>query len=550
MTDAPPTVRGLVLARVDEDAVGLRAGDDSWTWREVVDGARVRSGWMNALVPGGGRERPHVGVLMDNVAEFPFLLAAAALSDATLVGLNATREGAELARDIDHTDCDVVLAAGPHVATARALGLDVEVIDVTTTTWQERLAAHADAPLPDGPGDPQAPFVLILTSGTTSAPKAVVCSAGKIGAQGSAVARIVELTAADTSYVAMPLFHSNAIIAGWGPTVAAGATLALRERFSASAFIDDVRRYGATYANYVGTPLSYVLAQPVRDDDADNPLRIVFGNEGAPADIPRFAERFACRVVDGYGSTEGGLSIARTPDTPEGALGVGVGDVRVLDPDTGRECAVAQLDETGRLTNPDEAIGELVNLGGRGAFEGYWANADAEADRIRDGRYHSGDLGYRDADGFLWFAGRTDDWLRIGGENVGVGAIQRILSRHDHVIEACVVGVPDTTAGDQVLAALVTTEDFDAGAFVHWLRGEPDLAPRCLPRYLRVVDDLPRTGTGKVLRRQVRIAAWLPADTLIVGADGPRPLGEDDRDDLRSAFAAAGRGHVHPGGES
>ncbi len=544
------TVRGLVLARADDEGVGLRVDDHVWTWAEVVDGARIRAGWMHALAPRDGRERPHVGVLMDNVAEFPFLLAAAALADATLVGLNATRQGAELARDVDHTDCDVVLAAGAHVRAARALDLDVEVVDVDDPSWRERLGAHADAPLPSGSGDPQAPFVLILTSGTTSAPKAVVCSAGKIGAQGSAVARIVELTSDDTSYVSMPLFHSNAIIAGWGPTVAAGATLALRERFSASSFIADVRRYGATYANYVGTPLSYVLAQPSRDDDADNPLRVVFGNEGAPADIPRFAERFGCRVIDGYGSTEGGLSIARTPDTPEGALGVGVGDVRVLDPDTGAECVVARLDEAGRLLNADEAIGELVNLGGRGAFEGYWANADAEADRVREGRYHSGDLGYRDADGFLWFAGRTDDWLRIGGENVGVGAIQRVLSRHRHVIEACVVGVPDATAGDQVLAALVTTPDFDAGEFVTWLQAEPDLAARCHPRYLRVVDDLPRTGTGKVLRRQVRTAAWLPADTLVVDDEGPRPLGAGDREELRRAFATAGRAHVHPGGES
>lgn len=542
------TVRGLVLARAGDDAVGLRTGDRSWTWREVVDGARVRAGWMDALAPGSGRERAHVGVLMDNVAEFPFLLAAAALAEATLVGLNATRSGAELARDIDHTDCDVVLAQGDHVGAARELDLPVEVIDVDDMDWARRLASHAETELPEGSGDPQRPFVLILTSGTTSAPKAVVCSAGKIGMQGGAVARIVELTAEDTAYVSMPLFHSNAIIAGWAPAVAAGATLAVRERFSASSFLDDIRRHGATYANYVGTPLSYVLAQPPRPDDADNPLRVVFGNEGAPADIPRFAERFACRVIDGYGSTEGGLSIGRTPDTPDGALGVGVGDVRVIDPDTGRECAVARLDGAGRLLNPDEAIGELVNVGGRGAFEGYWANPDAEADRLRDGRYHSGDLGYRDADGFLWFAGRTDDWLRLGGENVGVGAIQRTLTRHAEVIEACVVGVPDAVAGDQVLAALVVTPDFDPTEFVTWARGVDDLASRCLPRYLRVVDDLPRTGTGKVLRRLVRNDAWLPQDTLLVDATGPRPMSAADRAALQSAFAGAGRAHVHPGG--
>jgi len=99
------------------------------------------------------------------------------------------------------------------------------------------------------------------------------------------------LTSADTVYVPMPLFHSNAIMAGWAVGLAAGAALALRRRFSASAFLPDVRSFGATYANYVGKPLSYVLATPARPDDADNPLRIAYGNEGAPGDLARFAGR-------------------------------------------------------------------------------------------------------------------------------------------------------------------------------------------------------------------------------------------------------------------
>jgi hypothetical protein len=95
----------------------------------------------------------------------------------------------------------------------------------------------------------------------------------------------------------------------------------LRRKFSASQFLPDVRHYGATYANYVGKPLSYVLATPERPDDADNPLRAVYGNEGAPADVERFARRFGTVVQDGFGSTEGGIAIGRTPDTPPGALG-------------------------------------------------------------------------------------------------------------------------------------------------------------------------------------------------------------------------------------
>ena len=130
-----------------------------------------------------------------------------------------------------------------------------------------------------------------------------------------------DLGPSDICYLSMPLFHSNAIMVGWSVALASRGSLALRRKFSASQFIPDVRRFGATYANYVGKPLSYMLATPEQPDDADNPLRVVYGNEGAPADVERFARRFNTPVMDGFGSTEGGIAIGRTPDTPPGSLG-------------------------------------------------------------------------------------------------------------------------------------------------------------------------------------------------------------------------------------
>ncbi|MDT7544073.1 MAG: fatty-acyl-CoA synthase, partial [Actinomycetota bacterium] len=341
-----------------------------------------------------------MGVLLENVPEFSFWLAAAALGRFVIVGLNATRRGQSMADDIRATACDLVLTDEAGVSILRDLDLgSVRVVDAERTSYPP-------APLPSDEASVDDLFMLIFTSGTMGTPKAVRCSQGKIATFGYAMVERVGLTADDVSYVSMPLFHSNAVIAGWTPSLAVGATVALRRRFSASQFLADARRFGATYANYVGTPLSYVLAQPAARDDADNPLVRVFGNEAAPADIARFRERFACEVLDGFGSTEGGISITKTPDTPAGALGVGVGDVRVLDPETGTECAAAVFDEHGRLTNADHAVGELVKMDGLGGFEGYWEAADDDAHRSRDGRYWSGDLGYRDEAGFLYFAGR------------------------------------------------------------------------------------------------------------------------------------------------
>ncbi len=134
--------------------------------------------------------------------------------------------------------------------------------------------------------------MLIYTSGTSGDPKAVICSHGKVAIAGVMMTERFALGPDDVCYVSMPLFHSNAVLVGWAVSLACRGSMVLRRKFSASQFIPDVRRYGATYANYVGKPLSYVLATPERPDDADNPLRAVYGNEGAPGDIERFASRF------------------------------------------------------------------------------------------------------------------------------------------------------------------------------------------------------------------------------------------------------------------
>ena len=478
-------------------------------------------------------------MLLENVPEFSFWLAAAALGRFVVVGLNATRRGEELARDVRATACDLVLtdAAGLPLLDGLDLG-GARVVDVDGQ-------AYAPAPLPDVAAEPDDLLCLIFTSGTTGTPKAVRCSQRKIAFSALGVAMRVELTSSDVAYVSMPLFHSNAVIAGWGPALAVGATLALRRRFSASQFLPDVRRVGATYANYVGTPLSYVLAQPPQPDDADNPLQRVFGNEGAPADLGRFAERFGCRVLDGFGSSEGGISISRTPDTPPGSLGRPVGDVRVVDPETGRQCPPARFDDAGRLLNADEAVGELVGFDGPGMFEGYWDSPEETAHRLREGRYWSGDLGYADEQGFYWFAGRSLDRLRVAGENFPAAPVARLLGRHPHVVEAVVYAVPDATAGDQVMAALVVADGFDPAGLAQWVAAQPDASPTWVPRYVRVARDLPRTATGKVLVRTLVRERWDAGDGQVWVRDGRdlvlRPFTADDAAALDRAFADAGR---------
>ena len=218
-------------------------------------------------------------------------------------------------------------------------------------------------------------------------------------------------------------------------------------------------------------------------------------------DAAAFERRFGVRLVEGYGSSEGGAAVQWTPGTPAGAVGRAAPGLVVLDPETGAECPPAVLDAAGRLLNGDEAIGELVNRGPN-PFEGYWRNAEAEAERTRDGLYWTGDLFYRDRDGYLYFAGRTDDRLRVDSENLAAAMIENILARYEGAHAVAVYAVPDPVTGDQVMAAIAG--DFEPEGFAAFLRAQPDLGTKMAPRFVRVVRRMPVTATNKIHRALLR----------------------------------------------
>jgi fatty-acyl-CoA synthase len=178
--------------------------------------------------------------------------------------------------------------------------------------------------------------------------------------------------------------------------------------------------------------------------------------------------------------------------------------VEVLDPVSAQRVPDAVLDGHGRLLNGDEAIGELVNTQGPGFFAGYYDDAAADAERMRGGMYWSGDLAYRDAAGFVFFAGRSGDWLRVDGENLATAPIERVLLRHPDVSQVAVYAVPDPSGvGDAVMTALVLHDGraFDPDGFASFLAAQPDLGAKSAPTYVRVAAELPRTPTHKVLKR-------------------------------------------------
>jgi fatty-acyl-CoA synthase len=527
--DQPETIADAVLRRAADPSLGLIAGELRLTHAEVVAEAARRAAWLQAHRSPGPF---HVAVLLDNVPEFIYWLEATALAGAVLVGANPTHRGDELVRDLVHTECQLLVtdctslplldgaAVGPSLGTVDAGSDRVLVLD--TPAAHDVLASFGEvaaADVIDPTVTPQTLGYLLFTSGTSGAPKACRCTQGRLARIGAVLTERYGLTAGDICYLAMPLFHSNALMAGWSPALVAAATFALPTtgRFSASGFLPDVRAAGVTYFNYVGKPLSYILATPERPDDADNPLRYVFGNEGAADDVARFSARFGVPVTDAYGSTEGGATVQRTPDTPSGALGRAPQGTVVLDATTGEECPPARFDEQGRLLNADVAIGELVSKAGGAEFEGYWHNDDAEQARLRHGWYWTGDLAYRDDAGFFYFAGRDHDWIRVDGENFASAPIERILQRHPDVILSAVYAVPDPLVGDQVMAALQLrpgVEALDPAAWTEFLGDQGDLGTKWAPRFVRVTPALPITATNKVLKRMLRAERWNCTDPI------------------------------------
>jgi fatty-acyl-CoA synthase len=508
------TIQQLLRTRVGDPAPAVKYGDRVWSWREHLADASAEAA---ALIGIADSQRPlHVGALLGNTPEMLTAMAAAALGGYVLCGINDTRRGAALAKDILRADCQILLTDPEHRPLLDGLDLPgVHVIDVSTSAWSDLLAA-AGPLVPHREVEPTDTFMMIFTSGTSGEPKAVRVTHLTVIFAGSALIERFEVESSGVCYLSMPLFHSNALLAGWSVAVGSGAAMA-PATFSASGLLADLRRYGATYMNYVGKPLAYVLATPELPDDRDNPLLVAFGNEASDRDIAEFSRRFDCTVWDGFGSTEGAIIITREDGCPPGSLGQGFPGVSIFNPDTLAECPVARFDDDGALLNADEAIGELVNTSGAGMFAGYYNDPEATDARLRHGMYWSGDLAYRDADGWIYFAGRSGDWLRVDGENMTTAPIERILQRLPAVSQVAVYAVGDEQVGDQVMAALVLADDaqLTPGEFGEFLAGQPDLSPKAWPRHVWITEALPSTATNKILKRELTARGASPQGGLL-----------------------------------
>ena len=529
------TIANLLLARAEDDAPAVLFGDLRWSYRRFVAEARRRAALLASLHRPG--RPPHIGLLLDNVPDYLFWLGAAALSRAVIVGINSTYRGAQLRQLIEHTDCGLLVTSSGYSPLLDAAENPVpkqRVLAIDDPGYEQRLREVPPGAQIGEDAREDDLLLLIFTSGSTGMPKAVRCTQGRLARTGAHVANVAALERGrDVTYAPLPFFHSSAIFTGWASAISIGIPLATRAKFSASGFLPDVRRFGITFLSYTGKLLNYVLATPPRPDDADNPLRLALGNEASVGDIKDFAQRFSCRVQDSYGSTEGLIIIRRDASMPAAALGKAADSVKVMNPETGEACPRAVFNADGKVINLEQAVGEIVETVPSSGFEGYYKNEEATQARFRGGWFWSGDLAYRDADGWFWFAGRSNEWLRVDSENFAAAPVEAILARHPQVRSVAVYAVPDERVGDRVMAALELRDGaaFDAAAFDAFLRTQPDLGPKWIPSFVRISAELPKLASMKLDKQRLRREAWR-VDTVAWRpgkGEGLRALTEADR---------------------
>jgi fatty-acyl-CoA synthase len=549
--DAPLTLGAQLEARAAHpelaDRIAVRNADRSWTYRQFRDEAVRYAHLLRGRLGRCDSGRPaHVAMLLDNHPELLALLAACGYNGMTLFGVNTGLRGETLAGVIGQSQARLVVVDErllpevervrgrlAHVAPENLLVLRTRSeTSLGDFDLEECLAREVAKPgrsldAPDADVTPQHNLMVIYTSGTTGLPKGINNNHAKLLLIGANISARLELGPDDVGYACMPLFHSNALFLGFHPAFHAGGALAMRERFSASSFVPDVKRFGVTFWNYVGEPVHYILGALEQEFGGDeerilaevarhphNRLRYALGNGAAPPDIDRFVRWLGLEdMFELYGSTEAAISTFRRRGDPRGSVGA-ISDpaVKILN-ERGEECPPAALGPDGRIENYAEAVGEICRVAPDTAlFQGYFDNAAANSQKFRDGVYHSGDLGHvclRDGVRYLFFDGRTDDWIRKDGENFSAGQVARLLMEHPDVALAAAYGVPCAVSDELVMAALKLRPGsrFDPAGFFAWCElqtRQGSMDPKWLPDFVRVVDEFEYTQTQKVLVRNLK----------------------------------------------
>jgi crotonobetaine/carnitine-CoA ligase len=488
------------------DRLVLTFDDDTLTYAEWD--ARS-AGLAGRLMDLGVTKGDTVGVILDTSADAVVVWVAIARLGAVEVPISPALRGESLAHPLRAAGVRLVVSSGRHLPTLSSV---VETIEPSV-----RLALIDDISPDPGRATPQEdvapgdPSVVLFSSGTTGPPKGVVLTHAANFALAADVVEAMGYDSSDVLYNAFPLSHVNARFTTVLAAVMADASAVLHRRFSVSEFWSTCRDHGVTAFNYMGAVSVLLLNQPAVPADRDHVVRRAYGSGMVGATRHDFERRFRVRTVETYGSTELGM-VTHTgfADAPDDSCG------RVID---GYELAVQ--DDFGRSLGPGE-LGEIVvrPTAPQRMFREYIGDPVATVQSWRDLWFHTGDRGRIDETGWLTFVDRTKDAIRRRGENISSWEVEQALARHPAVMEVCAVGVPSVISGEEVLVAVVVSQDITPEALLQ--AAEEQLPHYAVPRYVRFVAELPKTRSARTEKYKLRAEGVTP-DTWDREAEGWSP---------------------------
>ncbi len=518
-TPLPPEERTLpAILRRQAAAFGarplLRIAGGSWAHRDAAD---VAAGRAAALLAAGVGSGDRVALMCSNRIEFLETFLGCGWLGAVSVPINTAAMGPQIEYFLANSGARLLVIEAGFLARLAKADLSrtalqaIWIVGETAGDYPPRAAGvssrsypaagAAVAPAPVKPGDP---IAILYTSGTTGPAKGVICPHAQYHWWGLNSARVLGVGAQDVLCTTLPLFHINALNT-FAQAALAGCRVVFEPRFSASGFWASMRAADATVVYLLGAMVPILLAQPAAQAERTHRVRVGLG-PGVPAAAgAAFRERTSVNLLEGYGSTETNFVIATTPATAgRGVMGrlLPGFDARVVD-----EYDVAL---------PPGAAGELVLRADEPfAFaSGYFGMPEQTVQAWRNLWFHTGDRVVRDADGTFRFIDRIKDAIRRRGENISSYEVEQVLLSHPAVASAAVYPVRSELAEDEVMAALVLKagERLDLGALAHYC--EERLPYFAVPRYVELMDDLPRTENGKVQKyklreRGVTAATWV-----------------------------------------
>jgi acyl-CoA synthetase (AMP-forming)/AMP-acid ligase II len=462
---------------------------DRITYGEML--ARVRALASGLSEQGVGRDDV-VALLSYNCPEMLETIFATNYLGAIAMPINWRLAAAEVRYILEHSGAKAIFCDDAMIPLADEAATGLSVVKVGAAAAGSSRASHVAVS-----GDDV--HRLMYTSGTTGRPKGVMLTHANLAWKN--LAHLVEFgfTHADLGLACGPLYHVGALDLTTTSLIAAGATTIIHRSFDAAAVVDEIERSKVTTVWLAPAMVNAIMALPGIEQRDLSSIRIVInGGEKMPIPLIERIQRVfpSAWFADAYGMTE---TVSGDTFLDRDSIITKLGSV-------GRPCLHLELDlwdENGQSVGVGET-GEIVMRGPK-VFKGYWRDPDATAAAFAGGWFHSGDIGVRDEDGYLFIVDRLKDMIVSGGENIASSEIERVIYGHEAVLEVAVVGRPDERWGEVPVAFVVRREGADVGAeeLVELCRGQ--LAKFKVPRDVLFVEALPRNPSGKVLKRELRV---------------------------------------------